>query len=195
MRRIRNSKAVGCLSFGILLFLFAGHAPAQNLSSSNVFAGYSFIGANLYSGQHANLSGWNISAEKKYLPFFGLIADFSGHYGSTDVPAHPPCPSQGKCPVSAGVSEYYFQGGIRGSYAFRRARPFIELLFGAIRVSENNLGVSSSKNWFEETLDAGLDVRMTRRFAWRLDAGLVRSGSFTSQQNSLRASTGPVFLF
>lgn len=193
--RTRNPQLLSFFIIGFLLVVMVGRANAQNLSSSNVFVGYSFIGANLYSGQHANLNGWNISAEKKYLPFFGLVADFSGHYGPTDVPAHSPCPSQGKCPLSSKVNEYYFQGGVRGSYPFPRVRPFIELLFGAVRVSESDLGVSSSKNWFEETLDTGLDIRMTRRFAWRLDAGLVRTGSFTSQQNSLRASTGPVFLF
>jgi len=187
------------IGFTLALAFFAGSQLgfAQSLSSSNVFVGYSFVGANLYTGQHANLNGWNLTGEKKFLPFFGVLADFSGHYGSTDIPSSGPCAagSPAGCPVNSSISEYYFQGGIRGSYATKWVRPYADLLLGAVRITESGSGAEVSKNGFEATLGAGLDVRIAKRFAWRIDGGYVRTGSFVAQQNSLRASTGPVFLF
>lgn len=193
-RRFQHLQLVFALAFAFL----AGSrfCAAQSLSSSNIFAGYSFVGANLYTGQHANLNGWNVAAEKKFLPFFGVLADFSGHYGSTDISSRAACPaSSSGCVVSSSVSEHYFQGGIRGSYATKWVRPYADLLLGAVRVTEGGPGVAVAKNGFEATLGAGVDVRIAKRFAWRIDGGYVRTGSFIAQQNSLRASTGPVFLF
>lgn len=178
----------------VLLAALAGSAAGQSLSSSNIFAGYSFTGANLYTGEHANLNGWNIAAEKKFLAFFGVVADFSGHYGSTTTPSST-CGSQAGCVVSSSVSEHFFQAGIRGGYPTGRVRPYAEFLLGAVRTVESGADISNAKNTFEETLAAGLDFRVARRWAWRLEAGYVKTGSFVAQQNSLRASTGAVFLF
>jgi hypothetical protein len=171
-------------------------ASAQSLSSSNVFAGYSFIGANLFTGQHANLNGWNLSAEKKYLPFFGVVADFSGHYGSKALSGgNCSGSSQASCLINSNVSEHYFQFGIRGSYATTWVRPFAEVLFGAVHTAESGPGLSRTQNSFAETLAAGLDTRVSRLLSWRIDAGLIKSGTFNSQQNNLRASTGLVLRF
>src|ERR1700733_2107812 len=126
----------------------AQNVASDSLSSSNVFVGYSFIGANLFSGEHANLNGWSASAEKKYLPYFGVIADISGLYGSKARPAKGSCEggAQGTCLISSSVSEYTFQGGIRGSYAAAKVRPFAELLFGAVHTNESGTGLSNSNN-------------------------------------------------
>jgi hypothetical protein len=195
-KRRRFTQTVGRAATIAVCLWCAGAASAQSLSSNNIFAGYSFIGANLFSGEHANLNGWSASAEKKFLPFFGVVADFSGHYGSKGLPAgncasHSPA----ECLVSTSVSEHYFQFGVRGSYATARVRPYAELLFGAVRTSESGVGSSDSKTSFAETLAAGIDTRVTRLLGWRLEAGLVKNGTFTSQQNNLRASTGLVLRF
>jgi len=194
-------RSLSTIARATVLFCLASAAFAQNfssndLSSSNVFAGYSFIGANLYTGEHADLNGWNVSAEKKYLPFFGVVADFSGHYGSKDLPASS-CTgtAQVQCLVPSSVSEHYFQAGVRGSYAILRVRPFVEFLIGAVHTAESGPGLSNSKTVLEETLAFGIDYRLTRLFGWRLDAGWVETGSFTTKQNSVRASTGLVLRF
>jgi hypothetical protein len=193
-QRTRSLSRVAPLA-AVFLWFVSG-ASAQSLSSSNAFVGYSFIAANLFSGEHANLNGWNVSAEKKYLPFFGVVADFSGHYSSKELPASS-CAgsSQAQCLVNSNVSEHYFQAGIRGSYAVAKVRPFAELLIGAVHTAETGPGLSNSKTVLEETLAAGLDYRLTRLLGWRLNAGWVETGSFTSRQNSVRASTGLVLRF
>jgi hypothetical protein len=179
----------------VFWFIFIGPASAQSLFSNNVFAGYSFVSSTLYTGQHANLNGWTVSAEKKYLPFFGVVADFSGHYGSKDLPVINCAATSTGCLVQSSVSQYYFQAGVRGSYATAKLRPYAELLFGAVHTAESGPGVSNSNNTVASTLAAGLDARLNRLLGWRLEAGVVKSGAFTSQQNSVRASTGLVLRF
>jgi hypothetical protein len=183
-----------------ILLSLSSAAPAQaassnsSLASSNIFAGYSFLADNLFSGQHADLSGWHISAEKKYLPYFGLVGDISGLYGSTNST----CASsyQGQCLAHATVNEYTFQTGIRGSFAASNIRPFGEALFGAARTSENGSGLSDSNLGFTATLGAGLDCRLTRILGCRLVVDYIVTGNFANaRQNSIRASTGLVVRF
>jgi hypothetical protein len=195
---LRDLKRAGLLA--ATLCCLAGPASAQitssgdSLASSNIFAGYSFFADNLFSGQHADLSGWHISAEKKYLPYFGLVGDISGLYGSTNST----CAGsyQGHCLAHASVSEYIFQTGIRGSFAAASVRPFAEALFGAARTGENGSGPSNSNLGFAATLGAGLDCRLTRMLGCRLAVDYIVTGNFVNaRQNSIRASTGLVFRF
>lgn len=183
----------------ILLWLVCA-APAQiassssSLAASNIFAGYSFFADNLFSGQHADLSGWHVSAEKKYLPYFGLVGDISGLYGSTNSTCASSYP--GQCLAYANVSEYTFQTGIRGSFAASEVRPFAEALFGAARTGENGSGLSNSNLGFAATLGAGFDCRLTRMLGCRLVVDYIVTGNFANaRQNNIRASTGLVFRF
>ncbi len=183
-----------------MLFWLAGAGWAQtastsnSLASSNVFAGYSFIADNLFSGQHADMSGWHISAEKKYLPYFGLVGDISGLYGSVNSMCAASYP--GQCLAHASVSEYTFQTGIRGSFAASTVRPFAEALFGAARTGESGSGLSNSNLGFAATLGAGIDCRLTRMLGCRLVVDYIVTGNFANaRQNSIRASTGLVFRF
>jgi hypothetical protein len=190
--RVAWATVLFCLTSGA----FAQTSSSNSLTASNAFVGYSFLGANLYTGQHANLSGWNVSAEKKYLPFFGVVADFSGHYGSKDLlPNGCAGSAQAQCLIPSSVSEHYFQAGVRGSYATARLRPFAEFLIGAVHTTESGTGLSNSKTVLEETLAFGIDYRLTHRLGWRLDGGWVETGSFTTRQNSVRGSTGLVVRF
>ena len=49
---------------------------------------------NLSSVDRANLNGWEGSLEGKVVPWVGIVADLSGHYGSQNFPTI--------CPVIAG---------------------------------------------------------------------------------------------
>jgi len=191
---------IGSVLLATMLFALAEAASAQtasssnSLASSNIFAGYSFFADNLYSGQHADLSGWRISAEKKYLPFFGVVGDIGGAYGS----ANSTCASSypGQCIVHASISEYTFQAGIRGSYAASTVRPFGEALFGGARTGESGPGQSNANLGFAATLGAGIDCRLTRILGCRLVVDYVVTGNFNNaRQNSVRVSTGLVVRF
>jgi Outer membrane protein beta-barrel domain len=200
-RRCMRGMYRAALVLGALIWLvssgFAQNLSSEGLSSSNVFVGYSFIGANLFSGEHANLNGWNVSGEKKYLPYFGVIADFAGLYGSKLLPPNGSCGGgpQSICLVHSSVSEYSFQAGIRGSYAAPKFRPFAELLFGAVHTDESGNGLSSPNNSFAATLGAGVDCRLTHMLGCRVVVDYLVTGSFNARQNSIRASTGLVVRF
>src|SRR5579864_3007304 len=74
---------------GALIFISTAIAGAQVPTSGNVFFGYSYENAgssalDLASGRH-NFQGWEASLEGKVFPALGIVADFSGHYGSENV--------------------------------------------------------------------------------------------------------------
>jgi len=76
------------------LVLSAGLANAQIPTGGDVFFGYSYYNTNLSSVDRANLNGWEGSIEGKVVPWVGIVADLSGHYGSQNFPT--------ACPVIAG---------------------------------------------------------------------------------------------
>ncbi len=189
--RILSAIAV---TVGFLLVLL-GAAMAQDINQSNVFVGYSFMADNLFSGQHANLSGWDLSAEKKYLPFFGLVGDVSGVYGSKNLPGGTSVCGSAGCLVSSSINQYTFDVGIRGSYATHAVRPFAEAMFGEAHTTENGRGLSNTNNGFDALLGAGIDCRLTRVLGCRATVDYIVTGNFNVRHNSIRTSTGLVFRF
>jgi len=102
---------------------------AQVPTSGNIFIGYSYNRATATIDNATNLNGWNGSLEGKIFPFVGLVADFSGYYGSASVPAS--CPAiigGGPCLTNLDMSEHNFLFGPRVSFSAGRFRPFAHVL-------------------------------------------------------------------
>jgi len=80
----------------LVLFACSSLATAQ-LPKANLFLGYSYQNADLNGNgsDRSNLNGWEGTLEGKFLPFIGLVLDFSGHYGAADINATPLCPHPG----------------------------------------------------------------------------------------------------
>ena len=149
----------------------------------DVFFGYSHTGAihcqmgvadtatacDSFSAKAANRSGWNTSAEKKYLRYFGLVADFGGQYG--------------------GVSHRSFLFGLRGGASIGRFRPFAEALFGAVQVQETG-PASKSERSFAEALGLGIDFRLMRLLSWRIQADAIKAELTEFTQQNVRLSSG-----
>jgi hypothetical protein len=193
---VRNSALEIILSCLLATILLATPAGAQSLNSNNIFGGYSFTHTNVFSGQHPDLNGWNVSLEKRYFPSFGIVLDLSGHYGSTGI-LKSDCTTTlpSGCLVNSSVNEHLFQFGVRAGYAAHRFRPFGEILFGAAVIDQNGPGVTDRRSVLAETLGGGIDIRIGGRLAWRLDAGMVQTGAFTARSRSVRAATGVVVHF
>lgn len=64
-----------------VLLVSAGLASAQFPTAGNVFFRYSYPNTNL-KGNRNSLNGWEGTVEGKVLPQIGIVADFSGQYGS-----------------------------------------------------------------------------------------------------------------
>jgi len=177
--------------------LFVSLAGAQVPTSGNVFVGYSFENAgssalNLNLSR-PNLQGWEASLEGKVLPAMGIVADFSGHYGSESYTPESLGPIPGPIiPVNVTGHEEEVLFGPRFSFSVRKFRPFAEFEFGVAHINTNDFGSSTS---FAFTTSGGLDYRLNRLVAWRFEGGPVWTRFFHTSQGNVRLSTGIVFRF
>jgi len=179
--------------FAWMLILLASLAAAQVPTSGNVFFGYSYYNTDL-SFNRGSLNGWEGSLEGKVFPYVGIVADFSGHYGSLDFPTPAQlCAIGVVCsPVSAGAHVHQVMFGPRLSVPIGKFRPFGEALFGAAHVNTNGFGSDTS---FSTAVGGSLDYRIIRPLAWRFEGDYVQNRFFGRTQNNLRISTGIVLRF
>lgn len=196
------------------LVLFAClSASAQEYPKAEVFGGYSYFRAN----GGANLHGWNASVSGNLNSWFGLVADFSGHYDSTSsrsqfsFPGFPGFPGiPGSPPLSIAVSSdtrvHTFLAGPRFSYRKKeRITPFAHALFGASRRHAETEVIldgasrtffSGNNTSFAAAVGGGVDVELSKNIALRVvQAEYVLTRSFGFNGNNARVSTGIVFRF
>jgi hypothetical protein len=174
----------------LAMFVFGSAAIAQVPTKGNIFFGYSYLSDQANSGSRANLNGWNGSLEGKVLPFVGIVADFSGNYGSGNFP-HCCNPGNGSpSNVNAHLQTVAF--GPRVSAPILKFTPFGEALFGVSHIS--GLG-SSSDTSFADVLGGGIDYRLMRGIGLRVEGDLLQTRFFSNTQNNFRLSTGIVFRF
>jgi opacity protein-like surface antigen len=179
----------------VLVLASLGHAQVP---SGNVFVGYSYMSADLTSNGRTNLNGWNGSIEGKFLPFIGIVGDFSGHYGSAPVAPNPACTGTvgGLCSgLSASTDIYNFLFGPRVSVSVGKVRPFAHALAGAGHISESASGFSSSDTSFAYALGGGVDYHLIPLVSWRIQADWLQTRFFSDTQNNVRISTGVAFHF
>ncbi|MGB8066013.1 MAG: hypothetical protein WCF26_29285 [Candidatus Sulfotelmatobacter sp.] len=167
-------------------------AAAQIPTSGNVFFGYSYYNTNL-TGNRGSLNGWEGSLEGKIFPLVGIVADFSGDYGSLDFPTICVTGDTGLCPpVSASAHILNVLFGPRVSFSVGKFRPFAEVMIGAAHANTNGFGSDTS---FSTALGGGLDYRLIRLVAWRFEGDYVRTSLFNGTQHNARISTGIVVHF
>jgi opacity protein-like surface antigen len=173
--------------FGGLLLLV--NAASGQVPSGNVFVGYSYYNADFSSLGRSNLNGWNGSVEGKVLPWVGIVADISGHYGSERVAVL--CPEI--CPIASfSVHEYDFLFGPRLSVSVGKIRPFAEAMFGGGHI---NAGGGGSDTSFATALGGGVDYHLVPLVSLRLEGDYVQTRFFNATQSNVRLSTGIVLRF
>src|SRR5215470_13112015 len=94
----------------VFALLLNGAAAAQIPTKGNVFFGYSYSSADVFTDR-TNLNGWNGSLEGKVLPWVGIVGDFSGLYGSQSVAVG--CPGAGCITLNPDAKEHNFLFGPR----------------------------------------------------------------------------------
>ncbi len=186
---------IAAIAVTLLLFTTAGIAQVPIPTKGNVFFGYSYASADFNSNNRVNLNGWNGSLEGKVLPWVGIVADLSGHYGSDTFPLV--CEVIITCPppVRADASVHSFLFGPRVSVSVGRFTPFAHALFGASHMSASALGFSASDTSFASALGGGIDYRLIHGIGWRVQADMLQTRFFSDTQNNLRVSTGIVLHF
>lgn len=173
------------LTAGLALAL-AGPALAQD-KRFDVFTGYSFARLETPSPDRSNLHGWNAAVEARLNPFFGLVGDFSGHYGErTIVPG-----------AQRNINTHAALFGPRVRLP-GRVRPFAHALFGVARGSAGVFGSTSSDTAFGMAAGGGIDADLTDEggVSWRIvQADYLMNRFFDRNNNNFRLSTGLVFRF
>ena len=169
---------------------------AQSTPRIEVFGGYSYLRLAQQTDppfNTANLNGWNASIKLNVTQTFGLVADFSGHYGSQNFVVGGVCGLV--CyPTTANenVAVHNVLFGPRFSASVGKFRPFVEFEFGVAHLGTNSLG---SQTCFANAVGGGLDYRIIRPIAWRFQGDYVSTHFFSTYQTNVRLSTGIVLRF
>lgn len=192
---MRKFTIIACLS------LMSTVASAQ-IPGGNVFFGYSYSGGDVNfhasgfapAAHSASLNGWEGSLEGKFLPWIGIVADLSGHYGSHDVAVCslqlPPCSQN-----NINVKSYTFLFGPRLSVPVGKFTPFAHFLVGAGHVNDHSSGFSDSDTSLATAVGGGIDYKFVKGVAWRLQGDEIHTRFFGTAQDHFRLSTGIVVRF
>lgn len=180
--------------FGVLLF--ASLAAAQIPTSGNIFVGYSFENTN-WSGLDSglgrpNLNGWEASLEGKVFPHLGIVTDFGSHYGSESLNI---ATTNGIQHVNVTGHEWELLFGPRLSVPVGKLTPFAEAMFGLAHVHNGGDFPSTANTSFATAVGGGIDYRLIKFFALRLEVDYLRTHFYSTRQNNLRLSPGLVFRF
>jgi len=201
---MRRTAGLAAIIFCSTIFLTAQEKPRVE-----VFGGYALARIDDRQGftqRHIIQNGWNASVAFNINKTVGIVSDFGGYYGTHRTPPQTSftCPL---CPITvpgvpASNKFHTFMFGPQASFRFKSFTPFVHALFGAVHDHANLIQTaptSLSNTGFAFALGGGLDINMSRRFAFRAQGDYLRfnlSQSFpANHENNLRGSTGLVFSF
>jgi opacity protein-like surface antigen len=170
----------GRLALSVLCLTVPAAAGAHDL-----FGGYSFEHASSANDVSLSRHGWNASVALRVAGPLAVVADASGHYGT-----------------SGGVArdQLTLMGGPRVSFLREgKASPFVHALFGLAReragIQVLDVSISEDDKRFGMLLGGGLDVRMSARWAVRLEADYERRSQDGGSRSGARACVGAVYRF
>lgn len=192
MKVLRRS----AVAIAFVVFL-AATAAAQIPTSGNVFFGYSYSKMQVVSSSAFATSGgngWHGSVEGKFLPWIGLVGELDWHYGGNLLTN---CVGTG-CTASlvhVNASRHDILFGPRVSVSYRRYRPFAELLLGVTHQTDSAASQINSETGFASAVGGGLDYKLVKGVAARLQLDSIHQSLFGRGNSNLRVSTGIVFKF
>jgi len=206
--RCPSSPSIKLLIFKLLAIaaFVAGMAAASKAQDKvELYGGYSYFRATIPETQYGpvlvrrvsedtNLNGWNFSAQYKFLPFLGAVADFNGTYGKLN---------------GAGTREHTYLLGPQVSLPFK-VSPFAHALFGFARETQDVIptacpitvptcsgfaSLGSDTSW-ASAVGGGLDWRVAPFVAVRVfQVDNLRTQLHGATQNQPRVSAGVLFHF
>jgi len=175
-----------------VLSLLGATAQAQDTPKVDIFAGYSYVRENpsTAGASSFSLNGGSASFAYNANSWLSGVADFGAYHDGNIL----------NTGTSGTLSTYLF--GPRVSYRhYGRITPFGEVLFGVAHAGASIAGTTASDNSFAMSLGAGVDYKLTDRFAIRpikvdyLMSRFSETGNGGNTQDNLRVSTGIVFRF
>jgi opacity protein-like surface antigen len=120
------------------------------------------------------------------------VTDFASHYGSQSFTELPP---SGPVKVNVTGHEWEVLFGPRLSIPVGNFTPFAEAMIGLAHVHNGGDFPSSANTSFAAAIGGGLDYRLIKFLAVRLEADYLQTRFYSTTQDNLRLSTGVVFRF
>jgi len=172
-------KALCFMCFVCLTYLpVMAQNSSPDVAKAEVFGGYSYAGGNFH--------GWNASITGNVTKRFGIVADFSGQYGSERAAS-----------LLIKQDAHSFLFGPRLAFRGKRLTPFVYALFGVTRFHESatiaGQRFSESDTGFSSAFGGGMDVRVNDRVAIRaFQIDYFRPNFFGEAHNRGRLAFGVV---
>jgi opacity protein-like surface antigen len=166
-----------CVACFVLAASFS--TSAQETPKVEVFGGYSWAGGDFH--------GWNGSVTGNVNNWFGVVADFSGHYGHEQ-----------DGPIRINQNSHSFLFGPKISYRGKKFVPFGYAVFGVTRFEESAVvfgqRFSASDTGFSSAVGGGLDMKVTDHVTIRtFQLDYFRPNFFGEAHNRGRLAFGVVF--
>ncbi|MGH9836808.1 MAG: hypothetical protein ACRD9Y_27595, partial [Blastocatellia bacterium] len=137
---------------------------AQNgFPKAEIWGTYNLLVTDTDFSDNRSLNGWGAGFQGNFNGYFGLVAEFGGNYGSSDVLVAPP----GTGTINVNTSIYTYLLGPRASYRTKQYTAFGHFLLGGARLKVQ----SATNTQFAMAIGGGVDVNLTERFA-------IRAGQF-----------------
>lgn len=170
------------LSMTVILLCALPLLGQEETPKAELFGGYSYAGGNFH--------GWNASITGNVNKWFGVVGDFTGHYGGSI--------DEDGFDERQRVHSFHF--GPRVSLRKKRVTPFAHALFGASRLQTELTGFGQSfifdDTGFSFVLGGGLDIKVSRHVAIRaVQLDYLRARFFGQAENRGRLAFGLVFRF
>lgn len=180
----------------VTVFLLAALAAAQIPTAGNVFVGYSYENTD-WSGldsslNRPNLHGWEASLEGKLFPHLGIVTDFAGHYGSQSFTQNTP---GGPVRINVTGHEWELLFGPRLSIPVGNLTPFAEAMIGVAHIHNGGTLPGPTNTSFSAALGGGLDYRLIKVLALRLEVDYLQTRFYSTSQHNLRLSPGVLVRF
>ena len=173
----------------------AAPVPSQEVPNWELYGGFSYV-FHQYSPtfQHpvsGGMTGWDGSL-KVPVPVFnswlGVVGDVSGHYASDNFDFNP--------------HQYFFLLGPQVNFHISRSSVFLHGLVGSSHLSSQALPNLDDDNSFAVAVGGGVDLGVSRSFAWRFAGDFYNTHYRATMHNvseirnsNGRVATGPVFRF
>ena len=188
-------RKTGAILFSVLALSIA--ANSQIPTTGNVFIGYSYARGAAFTGtvnRSLNMWGWEASAEGKMMPWISAVADLDWHYGSRTFST---CAGNlcGRKKLTLNASLNHLLFGPRASITVGRYTPFAEVLIGVAHESDSGGGISNSDTKFSTAIGAGVDYKLIKGVALRVQGDSIHTNLFDLGRNDLRLTTGIAFKF
>lgn len=155
-------------------------AQSQDYPNAEVFAGYSYLNTKFVDRD--SLHGWGFSIAYNLSPQWGLVSEFSGHYGNASFLG-----------TSVDLKKHTFLFGPRFSARSDSATAFGHVLLGGANSKISGIDTGTG---FALAVGGGVDVNVGKKFAVRLmQVDYLPERSFGSWTQNFRAQAGVVFKF